>query len=71
MKLLSKKMARLIFGFFAFAETGEYEDGQRDCDDRKEDISFHFRVRHHFIPFTVLLMEGFGITTLLYHAPSE
>ena len=42
MKLLSKKMARLIFGFFAFAETGEYEDGQRDCDDHKDDTSSRF-----------------------------
>ena len=69
MKLLSKKMARLIFGFFAFAETGEYEDGQRDRDDREEDISFHFRVQHHFSPFTVLLMEVFEESQLYYTTP--
>ena len=47
MKLLSKKMARLIFGFFAFAETGEYEDG-KDDQDKNNCTSSHFRVRHHF-----------------------
>ena len=45
---------------------GERRNSQKDRDESKEDVPTHFRVRHTFIPFTVLLMEG---DTVYYTTP--
>ena len=37
-----------------------------DRDDGEDDASARFCVRHHFCPFTVLLMEGFEESQLYY-----
>jgi hypothetical protein len=51
------RFSAFISGFFIPAASGEDCAGQNDRGDRKENVSDVFCVRHHFIPFTVLLME--------------
>ena len=57
-------------GFFALAETGECEDGKEDCNEYNR-TSTRFRVRHTFIPFTLLLIESLGNHIFIIPRPKK